>query len=110
MSTPELAVSPKLTALQNELIAGNAAALEHFWREISEQGSPLIEPTEDGEHAIVTLVCRAPLGTQTAGVASPFSNRALSGQAGENFFAGPVDAMTRLLDTELWYRAYRFRN
>ena len=35
--------SPRLSTLQKDLAAGNAAALENFWQEISKQGSPLEE-------------------------------------------------------------------
>jgi|SRR5579859_240501 len=110
MAIPESVVSSRLTRLQRELEAGSVAALDVFWREVSERGAPLIEPTQDGEQAVVTILCRAPMDTKTAGVVSPFSNRTLAGQAGENLFEFQVDAMTRLLDTDLWYRTYRFRN
>jgi enterochelin esterase-like enzyme len=47
--------SPRLSALQKELEAGNAAALENFWREIGKQGAPLIEPIagDDGPSMVV---------------------------------------------------------
>jgi enterochelin esterase-like enzyme len=108
MATQESVVSPRLINLKRELDAGNIAALDDFWRELSERGAPLIELMADSEHAIVTILCRAPMDIKSAGVFSPFSNRTLSGQA-KNFFEFQVDAMTRLLDTDLWYRTYRFR-
>jgi len=108
MAEQEVVSSPRLTSLQNELNSGNAAALDDFWREMSIRGTPLIEPMEDGEHAIVTILCRAPMGIKSAGVFSPFNNRTLGGQA-KNFFESQADAMTRLPDTDLWFRTYRFR-
>jgi enterochelin esterase-like enzyme len=109
MTTTASAVSPRLTRLQNELNAGHAAALDDFWREMQERHTPLLEPTEDDEYALVTLLCRAPVDTKTAGVFTPFSNRTLSGLACENRFDIPPDAMTRIPATEVWYRTYRLR-
>jgi enterochelin esterase-like enzyme len=51
--------SPRLTALWQDLKAGNAAALDSFWREINGK-APLIEPNpEDPTKARVTFIVRA---------------------------------------------------
>jgi hypothetical protein len=36
--------SPRLLALWDRLTSGDRTALDKFWKEISEQGAPIIEP------------------------------------------------------------------
>ncbi len=43
VAASEVPESPRLTALQRELAAGNHRALDDFWREIQQQGTPLVE-------------------------------------------------------------------
>ena len=52
--------SPRIALLQQALESGNTDALATFWREITEQGTPLIEPVEDDEsHYLVTLMSQS---------------------------------------------------
>ncbi len=52
--------SPRLLALRDRLTAGDRTALDKFWKEISEQGAPLIEPATDNDREVlVTMLWRA---------------------------------------------------
>ncbi|HEY0322167.1 MAG TPA: hypothetical protein VGC66_14505 [Pyrinomonadaceae bacterium] len=58
-TVPTTPLSPRLTALQQELGRGNRNALEYFWQEISRQGTPLVEPIVDGgAYVYVTFLWR----------------------------------------------------
>lgn len=93
-------VSPRLEALQQAIEAGDSAALDAFWQEVSRQGTPLIEPIAgDEQHSLVTFVWRG--ADEDQGVAL-VSN--LSGQM------GAVEAMTRLPATDVWYKTYKLPN
>lgn len=50
--------SQRLRQLRAEL-AHDPAALEQFWQQIEQQGSPLIEPLEDAEYCMVTFLWRS---------------------------------------------------
>jgi enterochelin esterase-like enzyme len=91
--------SPRLETLQREVEAGNAAALEAFWQEVSQQGTPLIEPIPgDGENSLVTFIWRAEHNNQEVAVVSALPGRDSS------------EAMTHLPGTDLWYKTYKVRN
>src|ERR1044072_363509 len=85
--------SPRVLALRDRLTAGDRTALDKFWKEISEQGAPIIEAPTDKE--------REGLGTK------PWRAK----EETRNFFVfrlGNVSkSMTRLLDTDLWYKTFR---
>ncbi len=59
--------SPRLVALEKQLKSGDAAALDNFWREIKQQGTPLVEaiPGED-KYVLVTFLWRG--GAETKNV------------------------------------------
>ncbi len=58
-------VSPRIATLRESLAAGDRAALDTFWQEVAERGSPLIEPLEDeGNYRLVTFLWRDPGETQ----------------------------------------------
>lgn len=90
--------SPRITALQQALASGNTAELDAFWDEIAQHGTPLIEAIEgDERHCLVTFLWRGKEDIHNVVV-----------------FAGPAgwdhpedNQMTRLLETDLWYRTYR---
>ncbi|GIK39026.1 MAG: hypothetical protein BroJett011_28590 [Chloroflexota bacterium] len=95
-----LLVSPRLSTLQQELAAGTAAALDAFWQEVGQQGTPLIEPIAGEEkYSLVTFLWRATDKTQNVALVSN-----LSGQMGAS------EAMTRLPATDLWYKTYKLPN
>ena len=52
--------SPRLLALRDRLTSGDRTALDKFWKEISEQGAPIIEPVAGSDHdMLVTMLWRA---------------------------------------------------
>jgi enterochelin esterase family protein len=90
-----------LRALVDAMKAGDASALDVFWREVEARGAPLIEPADDPAHRLVTFVWRDRDGdTRNVLVAG-----------------GPAtwedlrnDAMVRLGETDLWFITYRARS
>lgn len=92
--------SPRIAALKKELEVGNRAVLDSFWQDVTKQGAPLIEPFKgDDRHVLLTLLWRAKEQTRNVIV--------FGGVAGTDF---SKNQMTRLLDTDLWYRTYKVRN
>jgi enterochelin esterase family protein len=87
--------SPRLLALRDRLTSGDRTALDKFWKEISEQGAPIIEPVAGSDHdMLVTMLWRATEETKNVFV----------------FRLGDVSKpMTRLLDTDLWYKTFRLQ-
>jgi enterochelin esterase family protein len=87
---PEPPRSPRLAGLEAELAAGNGAAMDAFWDEISGR-APLVEPL-DGERALVlvTFIRR--------------SARADSATVGGGLMWTAINKpLTRLADTDLWF-------
>ncbi len=99
MTTEIPMVSPKLNALQQELEAGNAAALDAFWQEVGQQGTPLIEPIAgDDKYSLVTFLWRSEDEDQSIAVVNALPGR------------DSTEAMTYLPGTDLWHKTYRVRN
>src|ERR1044071_8555641 len=88
-------LSPRLLALRDRLASGDRIALDKFWNEINEQGAPIIESAADSDHEmLVTMLWRAREETKNVFV----------------FRLGDVSKpMTRLLDTDLWYKTFRLQ-
>lgn len=98
MASEQTLDSPRITLLQQALTSGNTAALATFWQAIVAHGAPLIEPIEgDTAHHLVTFLWRDRGETQKVVV--------WGGPAGLDH--PEHNQMTRLLDTDLWYRTYR---
>ena len=87
--------SPRLLALRDRLTSGDRTALDKFWKEINEQGAPIIEPAAESDHDMfVTMLWRAREETKNVFV----------------FRLGDVSKpMVRLLDTDLWYKTFRLQ-
>jgi enterochelin esterase family protein len=91
--------SPRLAALQKELAAGNRAALEAFWQEVTSQTAPLIEGLAgEDKYALVTFVYRGKEDTKNVLV--------FGGVAGTDV---SKCQMRQLAGTDLWYKTYRVR-
>jgi enterochelin esterase family protein len=89
--------SPRLAALAKELKGGNRAAVDRFWDDVQGR-APLVEPIAgDPDRSWVTFVWRGDGQTRRVGL------------AGGPPAAGPA-LLTRLADTDLWYRTERVRN
>jgi len=94
--------SPRLQTLLQELAAGNPDALASFWRDIAEQGTPLIEPiSDDDAHASVTFLWRDTAETGAPVVLSPVME-----PTSRTLF---VQRMSRLPGTDVWYAIGRAR-
>lgn len=101
MTTTKTPDSPRIVSLQQAITNGETGALATFWQEITEKGAPLIEAIEgDDKHHLVTFLWRDKGETKNVVI-----------------FAGPAgwdhaekNQMTRLLDTDLWYRTYQVRS
>ena len=49
--------SPRMVALRQALEAGFTSALDMFWNEVGEQGTPLVEAIDDmGTEVLVTFL------------------------------------------------------
>jgi enterochelin esterase-like enzyme len=100
MTPEDLLKSPRLDALQEDLVAGNVAALNAFWEEVAQQGTPLIEPLEgDDQHFLVTFLWRG--GDESGDVVVNFT---LAGQGSGS------EALHHLPGTDIWHISYRVRN
>jgi len=89
--------SPRLAALAKELKGGNRIAIDQFWKEVQGK-APLVEPIAGAPRwSWVTFVWRGDEHTHMVGLAG-----------------GPPAAgstpLTRLADTDLWYRTERIRD
>jgi enterochelin esterase-like enzyme len=88
-------LSPRLAALQDRLKSGDRDALDNFWKEIEQNGAPVIEPVADSNRdLLVTILWRGTEETRNVFV----------------FRLGDVNKpMVRMLDTDLWYKTFRLQ-
>ncbi|GER90300.1 hypothetical protein KDW_44620 [Dictyobacter vulcani] len=90
--------SPRIASLYTSLKIGDTTALETFWQEVTEHGSPLIEAIEGSStHALLTFLWRNQMETKNVVI--------WGGPAGMD--RPEHNQMLRLLETDLWYRTYR---
>jgi enterochelin esterase family protein len=87
--------SPRLATLQDRLKSGDRDALDKFWKEIASRGAPIIEGAPGSKREVlVTVLWRAREETRNVFV----------------FRLMDVNKpMTRLLDTDLWYKTFRLQ-
>jgi len=92
--------SPRIATLRKDIESGNGDAVAKFWKEIENQGAPLIEPFKDSSaDNLVTFLWRAK--TETRNVFILFFPFAV---------AHPEDyQMVRLGQTDVWYRTVKIR-
>src|SRR5215468_9972561 len=88
--------SRRLATLAKEIKAGNRAALEAFWRDLKDK-APLVEPVIGDEKRLwVTFVWRGDGEAKRVDMMGWLPT-------GDDFWK----PLTRLLDTDLWYRTER---
>jgi enterochelin esterase-like enzyme len=94
---PEKYQSPRLTALGKELLAGNKSAVDKFWQEVEQSGTPLVEPIEgDDKNFLVTFLWRATFETWNVLVVWRYG------------IDRPDDyKMLRLANSNIWYKTLR---
>jgi enterochelin esterase family protein len=95
--------SPRLGALRKEQETGGPAALERFWRRLTEEGTPLVEPVEEkGSERLVTFLWRG--GDEIRNVLVVASPSDLANEE------GLAEArLSRLPGTDVWYKSRRMR-
>ena len=92
--------SKAIIELEEKIQHGNNGALDEFWCEIENRGTPLIEKLEgDLEHDLVTFVYEAD---------EEIENIVLMPPVGEDNLL--ENKMQRLLETNLWYITYKVQN
>ena len=104
----ETVISPRLALLQSALASGNSFALDEFWQEMAQQGTPMIEPIRNGDnddnndntYMLLTFLWRGDEQTRNVVVVSALAGTYHSWRTVKN-------QMDRLLDTILWYKTYR---
>ncbi len=98
MNQPTTFMSARIGELQYRLVFGDHSALAEFWDNVTAEGTPLVEPiADDAGHVLVTFLWRASLPCTAVGL------------DGEVFGRDVAPAqMTQLLDTDVWYKTYRF--
>jgi enterochelin esterase family protein len=91
----DLPLSPRLAALHDRLKSGDQNALDGFWKEISERGTPVVEPAAGSERdVLVTILWRGNEETRNVFVFQ---------------IPGIEKPMARMLDTDLWYKTFRLQ-
>jgi len=92
--------SPRISALRQALQGEDTAALDLFWKEVAEQGAPLIEPINgDPDHSLVTFLWRGDAGTKRVIVRSSEGSSGLGEQP-----------LSQLPATDVWHVTCRLRN
>lgn len=99
-------LSPRLIRLQQELGKGDSnAVLEAFWKEISRQGTPFVEPIETSEqYVFVTFLWQG--NSETKNVVILTLGNSQLGNA--EYF--PAAQMSHLSSSDVWFKTYRLRN
>src|SRR5260370_39399051 len=96
--------SPRITALEKLLKAGDRSALESFWQRAAQEGTPMIEPAPDEpRHVLATFLWRATSATKNVllfSYALTFPDQVGISQG----------QLVRLQDTDVWYKTYLLRD
>ena len=97
--------SPRLAGLEKQLPSGDAPALDNFWREVRQQGTPLVERVpNDDRHVLVTFLWRGDETTKNVLLYSELTyNFNRDGQPSQ-------DLLAQLPDTNVWWKSYEVRN
>ncbi len=83
--------SPRIQALRNQISSGQTNT-EGFWKQVAEQGTPLVEPFDD-KYRLMTFLWRAQHDTRNALVVGSFK---VPGPA-------PNNIMHQIGDSDVWY-------
>ncbi|MFI6350376.1 alpha/beta hydrolase-fold protein [Streptomyces sp. NPDC050560] len=99
--------SPRLRRLLDEVGAQGARAVEGFWKEAADSGTPLVEPVPGSpEERLVTVVWRETSWTGSGGPAPLAGVYALLNRVTDKHLA-PRGMMRRMAGTDLWYVSLR---
>lgn len=93
-------ISPRLQALEREILAGNYLVLDSFWKALEEEGTPIVEAIEaDENNVMVTFIYREKKLVNNVVVYGAFPS-----------YRYKENRMIRLLDTDIWFKTYKVRN
>ena len=93
--------SPRIRLLQRSIEAGEPSAATRFWKEIEQQGVPLIEQIpDDPQHSLVTFPWRAADDTRNVAVVGQLVNGAEPAK----------NRMFRVQGSDVWYLSFAIRN
>jgi len=99
----EVDISPRIEALKKQIENGGPNAASKFWEEMKDRGTPLIEKIpNDPNHVLITFLYRAQ--TRTTGVVL------LAQLYARDNRDDSLRVLTRLLDTDVWYKTYWIRS
>jgi len=97
----QVAESPYLNALRQQISASGLAAVERFWRQLPARGYPIVEKIgDDDTSCLVTFLYRAREQMKNVCIVFTDINDRDPGRY----------QMTRLLNTDLWHITFRTRN
>ena len=93
-------ISPRVSALYRRIEAGDPAAIDAFWQQLTREGTPLLEELEgDRESLLLTLVWRAEETVRNVVVVPGL----------EETWHPERNRMERVPGTNLWHRTWRVR-
>jgi enterochelin esterase-like enzyme len=107
MEQKAILISPWLVALRHELENGNMSALDTFWGEVAEQGTPLVEPiVDEPEWVFVTFLWRDEGNTENVVLLSVVDDIVFEDSCWDFVRC----RFTRLEGSNVFYRTYRLRH
>ena len=100
--------SPRLAALKQELARGNTIALDLFWQEVADHGTPLVEAVAGAPEALllVTFLWRDAGGVENVVLLSPVDDEVFE----DGCWNFARCRFTRLDGSDVFYRTYRLRH
>jgi len=101
--------SPRLAALEKQLKSGDVAALENFWREVKQEGTPLVEPVPgDDQHVLVTFLWHGSAETKNVVL---FSALPAGADAAGAFSQDELlrSQLANLPGTNVWFKTHTLR-
>lgn len=92
--------SPKITALIEQIKSGDISSVELFWEDVEKNGAPLVEKIDgDNENVLITFLYKAISNIENMLIYGAFPG-----------FRYSENIMTRIIDTNIWYKTYIVRN
>lgn len=103
-------ISPRLKALAAAVSAGDRAAADRFWRDVTRTGTPLLEPAPDGRKnsMLVTFLWRSSDAEKESGVSvfGSFRHNITDGIIVDGWGCSVPKPLFRLGASNIWYRSY----
>lgn len=102
----EPVASPRLRALAAAVEAGDAHALDDFWREVGRVGAPLVEEHASPDRNVVTFVYRGGTATRSVRLSSRLNSLLVQGIEPDIEALGQLE---RLAGTDVWHLSFVVR-